>query len=112
MGEKVELTVQLRDITGKKVHALRRDGIVPGVVYGHGFPSKSVMAEDISITKVVKRAGRRQPVELTIDGKKQLAMIKATDVDPVKNRLRHVAFMTIKQNEEVETEIPVVEVGS
>jgi large subunit ribosomal protein L25 len=38
-------------------------------------------------------------------------MIKTTDFDPVKRGLRHVAFHVVKQNEEVETEIPVVVLG-
>ena len=112
MGEKVELTVELRSITGKKVSVLRRDGYTPVVIYGHDTPAASLMAPSVAVAKVVRTAGKHQPVELTVDGKKQLAMIKSTDVDPVKHQLRHVAFHAIKQNEEVETEIPVVITGT
>lgn len=112
MGEKVELTVQTRDVTGKKVASLRRDGYVPAVVYGHDFPAQSVMAEAVPMTKAVRAAGKHHPVELQIGTDKRLAMIKATDVDPVKHGLRHVAFHIVKQNEEVETEVPVVVLGA
>lgn len=111
MGDKVELTVEARDITGKKVAALRRQGLVPAVVYGPDFPSQSVMASEVPITKAVEQAGKHQPVELQVDGKKRLAMIKTTDFDPVKHRLRHVAFHVVNQNEEVETEVPVIVTG-
>ena len=112
MGEKVELTVEGRDVTGKKVARLRRDGYVPAVVYGDDFPAQSVMAESISMTKAVRRAGRHHPIELTIGGQRRLAMIKATDFDPVKRTVRHVAFHVVKQNEEVETEVPVAVSGA
>lgn len=112
MGEKVELTVETRAVTGKKVAGLRRDGFVPAVVYGHDFPAQSVMAAEVPMTKAVQRAGKHHPIELELGGTKRLAMIKATDVDPVKRALRHVAFHVVKQNEEVETEIPVVVVGT
>jgi large subunit ribosomal protein L25 len=111
MGEKVELTVEARDVVGKKVAALRRDGYVPAVVYGHDFPAQNIMAAGVPITKAVHQAGKHQPVELTVDGTKRLAMIKTTDFDPVKRELRHVAFHVVKQNEEVETEVPVVVAG-
>ena len=112
MGEKVELTVTLRDITGKKVAGLRKGGLVPAVVYGHDFPAQSVMADSVPMTKAVHRAGKHHPVELTIGDKKRLAMIKSTDFDPVKRTVRHVAFHVVKQNEEVETEVPVVVAGA
>ena len=111
MGEKVELTVTLRDVTGKKVAGLRKNGYVPAVVYGHDFPAQAVMGEEVPVTKAVRTAGRHHPVELTIDGQKRLAMIKSTDLDPVKRTVRHVAFHVVKQNEEVETEVPVVITG-
>lgn len=111
MGEKVELTVETRDVTGKKVASLRRDGYVPAVVYGHDFPAQSVMAEAVPMTKAVRIAGKHHPIELQIGSDKRLAMIKTTDFDPVKRGLRHVAFHVVKQNEEVETEIPVVVLG-
>jgi len=112
MGEKVELTVTLRDITGKKVANLRKDGQIPAIVYGHDFPAQSVMADEVPMTKAVHRAGKHHPVELMIDGKKSLAMIKSTDFDPVRHTIRHVAFNVVRMNEEVETEVPVVVVGT
>lgn len=112
MGEKVELTVEPRTVTGKKVRGLRRDGYTPAVIYGHDIEAQAVMAPTMLVAKAVKTAGKHQPIELTVEGKKRLAMIKATDADPVKHQLRHVAFHAIKQNEEVETEIPVVISGA
>lgn len=111
MGEKVELSLEERTITGKKVKTLRHDGFIPAIVYGHDFPAKAVMASAVPLTKAVSQAGKHQPIELTLGSAKRLAMIKSTDVDPVKHQLRHVAFHVIKQNEEVETEVPITITG-
>lgn len=112
MGEKVELAVELRTVTGKKVRDLRRDGYTPAIMYGHDMEAQAVMAPSVLVAKAVKTAGKHQPIELTVGGQKHLVMIKATDADPVKHQLRHVAFHAVKQNEEVETEIPVVIAGA
>jgi large subunit ribosomal protein L25 len=65
----------------------------------------------VETTKVARLAGKHTPVHLTIDGKKKLAIIKSIDIDPVKHYVRHVAFHTIKQNETITTEVPVILTG-
>jgi large subunit ribosomal protein L25 len=108
MGEKIVLTVEERKVLGKKVKQLRKQGFVPAVVYGHDFAAKSVMAPMNVAEKVWRDAGKHHVLELTIgDGAKKLAMIKSADLDPVKRRLRHLSLHVVKQNEKVETEVPV-----
>ncbi|HET8690075.1 MAG TPA: 50S ribosomal protein L25 [Candidatus Saccharimonadales bacterium] len=107
MGDKVNLKLTKRDVRGKKVKNLRRDGLVPGVVYGPGTEPIAVQAPDILAAKAYRAAGRHHPVYLDIEGKKKIAMIKHADVDPVKNSLRHLSFHAVKQNEPVEAEVPV-----
>ncbi|HET7630587.1 MAG TPA: hypothetical protein VFK03_04400, partial [Candidatus Saccharimonadales bacterium] len=107
MGDKVNLKLTKRELRGKKVKNLRRDGLVPGVVYGPGTEPIAVQAPDILAAKAYRAAGRHHPVYLDIEGKKKIAMIKHADVDPVKNSLRHLSFHAVKQNEPVEAEIPV-----
>lgn len=112
MGDKVELTLETRTIQGKAVKALRKGGYVPAVVYGHDFAAQSVMAPEMVMTKAFRAAGKHHPLELQLGEKKRLAMIKTADFDPVKHKLRHVAFHVIKQNEKVETEVPITLVGA
>lgn len=111
MGDKVFLTVENREVIGKKVKRLRKQGIVPAVVYGSGMEATLVMAQATEAEKAWRDAGRRQPVELTLGGKKHLAMIKSADLEPVKRHLRHLSLHVVKQNEKVETEVPVHVVG-
>lgn len=107
MGDKVVLSVEERKVLGKKVKQLRRQGLVPGVVYGHDVDPTAIMAPANMVEKAWRDAGRRQPVEVTLDGKKRLAMIKSAEFDPVKHRLRHLSLHVVKQNEKVATEVPV-----
>jgi large subunit ribosomal protein L25 len=109
----LEITLELkkREVTGKKVTQLRQAGIIPSVIYGGTSNPVATQSPMIETTKVVKSAGKHTPVHLAIDGKKKLAIIKTIDIDPVKHVVRHVAFQTIKQNETVETEVPIRLVG-
>lgn len=107
----ISLKLQTRTATGKKVASVRKDGHVPSVVYGGHQEPLATQSEFVATSKVVAAAGRHSPVNLTIDGKKQLAIIKSIDVDPVKHRVRHVAFHAINKDEVITTDVPVVLVG-
>jgi large subunit ribosomal protein L25 len=104
----ISLTLQSREALGKAVKQLRRDGLVPAVIHDHGRDSIHVMAPYIDLYKVYKQAGKHHPVNLTVDGKKYLAIIRDADFEPRKNQLRHIVFNAIEQNKPVETEVPVV----
>lgn len=107
MGDKINLTLEQRDLQGKKVKKLREQGIVPAVVYGHGVEPINVQAAHNIVKKVVREAGKHTPVHLTIGTKKKIAMIKDVDSDPIKSKIRHVSFHAVKQNEPVIAEVPI-----
>jgi large subunit ribosomal protein L25 len=112
MGDKISLDLSPRTVSGKKVASLRKEGQVPGVVYGHGIDEPvNVQAPAIIVNKVVKQAGRHHPVYLKVDGKSRIAMIKNIDFDPVKQRVRHISLHAVKQNEKVEADVPIRLVG-
>lgn len=103
----IKLKLDKRSVSGKDVTKLRGEGLIPSVVYGHGNEPINTQSEAPETLKVVKTAGKHAPVDLTIDGKRQLAIIKTLDFDPIKHRLRHIAFQAISQNEEVTTEVSI-----
>lgn len=107
----IALKLNTRTVTGKKVAKLLQDDIVPSVVYGGHADPVSTQSGFVETTKVVHAAGKHSPVDLTIDGKKTMAIIKSIDIDPVRHTLRHVAFHTITQNEIITTEVPIVLTG-
>lgn len=107
----ITLNLNERTAEGKQVAKLRNDGFVPSVVYGGKGNPISTQSQAVETLKAVRAAGKHSPVNLTIDGKKKLAIIKSIDMDPVKHTLRHVAFHTIKQNEKIVTEVPIVLTG-
>jgi len=109
----ISLKVQKRDVFGKKVKRLYREGKVLGNLYGRGKESIPVVADYELIRKTIEAAGKNHPIELTVEGEKEhLVLIKNIDVDPAKGRFRHVEFHMVNRNEKVEAEVPVELVGT
>jgi len=104
----ISITLQNREALGKAVKQLRKDGQVPAVIHDHGKPSIHVMAAYVPLLKIYREAGKHHPINLTVDGKKYLAIIRDADFEPRRNELRHIVFNAIEQNKPVETEVPIV----
>lgn len=111
MGDKINLALNMRTEQGKKAAKLRKQGLVPGIIYGHGFEPMMVQSEYNVIEKVVREAGKHTPVYVTVDGKKKIAMIKDVDRDPAKARIRHVSFHAVKASDAVTAEVPIRLIG-
>ena len=103
----ISLTLEPREITGKAVKHLRREGQVPAVIHDHGKDSVVVQAEYLKLLKVWQQAGKHHPVQLTTGSKKYTALIKVAEFDPRKNVLKHVVFNAVNANEKVEAEVPI-----
>lgn len=103
----ISLTLEPREVTGKAVKQLRRDGRIPAVIHDHGKDSLIVQVEQLKLLKVWKQAGKHHPVQLDASGRKYTALIKDADFDPKKNTLRHVVFNAVNANEKVEAEVPI-----
>ncbi|HSW36815.1 MAG TPA: 50S ribosomal protein L25 [Candidatus Saccharimonadales bacterium] len=105
--DSISLTLAPREVTGKQVKHLRREGTVPAVIHDHGAPSVIVQGDYAALFKVWQQAGKHHPVELKANGKSYVALIKTAEFDPKKHRLTHVVFNAVKANEKVEAEIPI-----
>ncbi|MBC7512628.1 50S ribosomal protein L25 [Candidatus Saccharibacteria bacterium] len=111
MGDKLTLKLDERAVHGKKVAQLRKEGLVPAVVYGPGIDPVSVQLLDSTFTKLYRQAGTYTPVHLTIGAKKHIAMIKDVDRDPVRGSIRHVSFHAVNAKENVIAEVPIHLIG-
>ena len=103
----ISLKLDARTAEGKKLAKLRKEGFAPSVVYGGQDKPLSTQSGLVETLKVVHAAGKHTPINLIIDGKKKLAIIKNIDFDPVHHNLQHVAFHTIKQNDVITTEVQI-----
>lgn len=103
----ISLNLTKRELTRKKAKSLREKGIVPSVVFGGKEPILT-QSEYVETDKAVRAVGYHSPLDLVIDGKKQMAMVKTVAMDPVKHTFINIEFQSIKANAVVEATAPIV----
>ena len=104
----MELHVTDRVVFGKKVNNIRKQSLVPGIVYGkHIKTPVAVQFDKNSFIKVYKAAGESTPVDLTGDNK-ELVLIHHIDTDPVTDVVLHVDFLAVKADEKVKASVAIV----
>ena len=107
------LTAEPRELTGKRVAALRRDGRLPGVVFGHGLESTSVSVDSHEFELLRRRSGPNALVDLSVGGKKaQPVLIHGVQVHPVTRRPLHVDLFLVRMTEELTVDVPLHPVGT
>jgi large subunit ribosomal protein L25 len=111
--DKIELKVASRKILGKKVKHLRRQGITPVHLFGHGIESLSLQCGTGELERVLGQAGQTRLINLKIGGEKKprTAVVREYDRDWRRGNLLHVDFYQVKMEEKIKLEVPVVLVG-
>ena len=102
-----KLTLEGREIKGKKLKDLRAKGMIPSVVYGDKEPVLAA-SEYVATEKVLEKVGYHSPIDLDVAGKKRLAIVKDVQIDPVSRKIINVEFQGISANEVVEATTPIV----
>jgi large subunit ribosomal protein L25 len=101
------VVLQERSVLGKGLGKVRDEGLVPGVIHNHGEQSIHVMAPEVEINKLYKAAGKHHPLNLQVGSDKYFVLIKDVHINPVKHRLQHIVFQTIRRDEKVQSEVPI-----
>ena len=105
------LTAQTRTEFGKgAARRARRAGLIPAVVYGHGVDPIHVDLPGHELFLIV-RGTPNAVIELTLDGKSQLALVKDIQRHPVSRVLLHADLLAIKKGEKVDVDVPLVTTG-
>lgn len=102
-----KLTVEKRTVLGKKVKALRRDGIIPANVYGKGLSSVSVQMPLEKFETIHKEVGETGLIELEFDGKTHPVLVKNLQLAYPSHLPLHVDFYQVNLKEKVKTMVPL-----
>jgi large subunit ribosomal protein L25 len=107
------LKADSRVVAGKsEARRVRRKGLVPAIAYGKGLPSTPIVVAPKEVAAILKsELGQNTVIELEMDGKKVLAMIRDYTVHPVKRELEHVDFIEVKLDKPVDVSVPLFAIG-
>jgi large subunit ribosomal protein L25 len=111
--KRLELEVSKRDITGKKVRFLRRQGIIPANIYGHGIDSTAINVDARSLKHLLAHAGTTDLISLKIDDAKNPLRVLVREIhrNPINDDLLHVDFYQVRMDEKIKADVPLVFVG-
>jgi large subunit ribosomal protein L25 len=115
MAQQANLQVATRPQTGKgAARTLRREGKVPGVIYGHDRAAEAVMIETLALAKVLGSASASTTIlDVVVDGRAPVkALIRELQRDPIRPaHILHLDLYEVRADEKVTLEVPVHLVG-
>jgi large subunit ribosomal protein L25 len=111
--KRMELEVSKREVKGKNVRFLRRQGTTPANIYGHGLESTAIQADTKTLKQVVAKAGKTDLVSLKVAGSAEprIALIREIQRNPLTTELIHVDFYQVQMTEKIKADVPLVFVG-
>ena len=111
LSGKYVLEAQKREMFGRKIKTLRRDGILPANVYGKKMESLAIQLKTSDFLKVFSEAGETGLVTLNVDGSSYPVLVHNLQVDPVLDKPLHADFLQVNLKEKVTATVSVEFVG-
>jgi large subunit ribosomal protein L25 len=112
MGD-LKLQASKREILGKKTRFLRRQGITPVHLFGHGLESLTLQCDTPDLQRTIARAGMTRLITLDIKGDKQprSVFIREIQREPCSGEVLHVDFYQVRKTEKIKADVPIILVG-
>lgn len=108
MATEITLRAEPRDVVGKKVRRLRREGWVPAVVYGPQVKAQPVQVPRKELLEAYRQAGSSTLIEVVLGDKVRPALIRELQSDPLTQEILHVDLEFVDLNRPITTAVPVV----
>lgn len=109
--EKVVLKATKRDVVGKQVKAMRREGKLPAVIYGRHVEPIAIMLDAHSAGMALSKLTSSSLVTLDVDGKEYPALVRERQRDYIKGLLTHVDFLAVDLTEKIRTNVSISLIG-
>ena len=110
MADTITLTLSPREVTGKKVRRLRREGLVPVHLYGGTMTPRSLQVEAGTLRKILDRVGGNVPLTVEVEGAtgENICFVREVQRHPVSEDLLHVDFLRVEATQTVTADVPLI----
>jgi large subunit ribosomal protein L25 len=105
--EHIVLKATKRDVVGTKAGALRRQGKLPAVLYGHRVETTPILLDAYEGSQILPFLTSSSLVTIDLDGKQFLAQVREKQRDFLKNRLLHVDFQIVSLTEKMHAKVGI-----
>lgn len=103
--------MQEREVLGRKVKSLRREGFIPAELYGQGLKNLHLTVKTRDFQKVFLAAGENQLVTLLVNGEKRPVMIYKVARHPLSGEILNIDFYQVRLDEKIRVRVPLEFVG-
>jgi large subunit ribosomal protein L25 len=105
--EKVALKASHRTVIGKQVHALRRAGELPGILYGYKIDPTPITLNAHDARLVLSRLTSSSLVTVNLDGKDYPTLVRERQRNFIKGNLLHVDFQVVSLTEKIHANVSI-----
>lgn len=109
--EEVVIKANKREVIGKKVNSLRREGKLPAIVYGHNIEAIPITLDMREAYRSLERLSPSALVIVEIDGEQHYTLIRDRQRNPVKGSIIHIDFQAVSLTEKVRADVSITLVG-
>lgn len=109
--ESHKLKAEARAVVGKRVGALRREGVLPAILYGAGISPQPIQLDAREARKALARVSAATLIDLELGDEVHKVLVREMQRDVIRRDLRHVDFLKVAMDVVIRTEVPVELVG-
>ena len=104
----ITLNVQTRDVHGKKVKRLRREGLIPAVLAGKGIPSREVAVPLVEFTRLEKRLSSTTLMDVVVDDSAPVkALLHKVQMNTRTSRVVHLELLQVSMGDTLKVEAAI-----
>lgn len=107
MAGDTTLAVQRREVTGKQVRRLRREGKIPANIFGRGRDSRAVEVDTVALKHMLAKHGGTRILRLQLEGTEEAVLIRHIQREPRSGAIQHVDFLHVDMREKIHARVPV-----
>lgn len=109
--EKIVILADRRTVIGKQVGAIRREGKLPGVMYGHHYDPTPITMDLREATRLLAGASSSSLVYVSLEGNESAALVREKQRDVIRGTLKHVDFQVVTLTEKIRANVSLDIVG-
>ncbi len=105
--EKIVINATKRTVKGKQVGTLRREGKLPGVIYGHKVEPIAIVMDQKESTHILNSVTSSSIIQINLEGVEYSTLVREKQKDYLKNRYIHIDFQAVSQTEKIRADVGI-----